>query len=80
MTITAAVAESYIRSVAPERLISQADADALMVNILHDVMHQAAARGDKIARRCAGKNPTETLLNITEWFDVAGDDVAGEFL
>jgi hypothetical protein len=51
-----------------------------MVNILHDVMHQAARRGDEIARRCAGASPTETLLNVTEWFDVAGDDGDGVFL
>ncbi len=80
MTIGAAVAENYIRSVAPESLISQADADAVMVNILHEAIQQARARGDETARRCAGKNLTETLLNVTEWFDVAGDDVAGEFL
>ncbi len=80
MTMTAEEADKYVRSVAPESLISDADATALMVNILHDAIMQAAERGDEIARRCAGAHPTETLLNVTEWFDVAGDETSGEFL
>ncbi len=73
-------AEKYVCSAALETLIADGPALALMVNILHDVMHQAARRGDEIARRCAGASPTETLLNVTEWFDVAGDDGDGVFL
>ncbi len=80
MTMTAEEAERHICEIAHESLISDGVATALMVNILHDVMHQAARRGDEIAQRCAGAHPTETLLNVTEWFDVAGDDGDGVFL
>ncbi len=57
--------------------------DAFIVDLaetLHEAIQQARARGDETARRCAGKNLTETLINVTEWFDVAGDDGDGVFL
>ncbi len=80
MTMRAEEAEHHTRSVAPESLISDAAAAALMVNILHNAIEQAAERGDETARRCLGAHPTATLLNVTEYFDVAGDDGGGVFL
>ncbi len=62
---------------------AQRNDDAFIVELaetLHKVMHEAAARGDAAAHRCAGKTPSETLLNVTEYFDIAGDDVGGSFL
>ncbi len=80
MSMTPEEAERHICEIAHESLISDGVATALMVNILHDAIAQAAARGDKTAQRCLGAHPTETLLNATEWFDVAGDDGDGVFL
>ncbi len=57
--------------------------DAFIVELaetLHEAIQQARARGDETAQRCAGKNLTETLINVTEWFDVAGDDGDGVFV